>query len=93
MAFGYLSGWSVLLNLIFVPLIGFVFAFLLLCVLFACLLPLWCSQYLLYIPAMLINLTLLLFEVVDFSTGTWRYSLILNHGIYNETPITAEEFW
>lgn len=32
-------------------------------------------------------------EAVDFSTGTWRYSLILNHGIYNETPITAEEFW
>jgi len=31
-------------------------------------------------------------EAVDFSAGTWRYSLILNHGIYNETPITAEEF-
>ena len=67
MAFGYLSGWSFLLNLIFVPLIGAVFAFLLLFVLLACLLPLWCSQYLLYIPAMLINLALLLFEVVDFS--------------------------
>ena len=68
MAFGYLSGWSFILNLIFVPLIGAVFAVLLLCVFLACLLPLWCSGYLLYIPAMLINLALLLFEVVDFSS-------------------------
>ena len=68
MAFGYLSGWSFLLNLIFVPLIGAVFALLLMCVFVACLLPLWCSACLLYIPAMLINLALLLFEVVDFSS-------------------------
>ena len=68
MAFGYLSGWSFLLNLIFVPLVGAVFALLLLCVFLACLLPLWCSGYLLYIPAMLINAVLLLFEVVDFSS-------------------------
>jgi predicted membrane metal-binding protein len=68
MAFGYLSGWSFLLNLIFVPLIGAVFAGLLVLVLLACLLPLWCGGYLLYIPAMLINAGLLLFEVADFST-------------------------
>lgn len=68
LAFGYLSGWSFLLNLIFVPLIGSLFAALLLCVFLACILPLWCSAYLLYIPAMLLNALLLVFEVVDFST-------------------------
>ena len=68
MAFGYLSAWSLLLNLFFVPLISGVFAVLLLLVFLACLLPLWCSYYVLYIPAVLLNAALLLFEVIDFST-------------------------
>jgi predicted membrane metal-binding protein len=68
LAFGYLSGWSFVLNLIFVPLISGVFAFLLLLVVLACLLPLWCGAYLLYVPVMLFNAALLVFEIVDFST-------------------------
>ena len=68
MAFGYLSGWSLLLNFIFIPLISGIFAILLLLVFVACLLPLGWSVYLLYLPAMLFNGALLLFEVVDFST-------------------------
>lgn len=68
LAFGYLSGWAFILNLIFVPLLGVAFAALLLVVIVVCLLPLWCSSYLLYIPAMLFNALLLVFEVVDFSS-------------------------
>ena len=68
MAFGYLSGWSFLLNLIFVPIISAVFAFLLLVVVLACILPLGWSTYVLYLPAMLFNGALLMFEVADFSS-------------------------
>ena len=68
LAFGYFSGWSFLLNLIFVPLISVAFAGILLIVVLACLLPIGLSGYLLYIPAMLFHATLLVFEVVDFSS-------------------------
>lgn len=68
LAFGYLSGWAFLLNLIFVPLISVAFAGLLVLVLLSCLLPLWCGKCLLYILAMLLNAGLLVFEVADFST-------------------------
>ena len=68
MAFGYLSGWSLLLNLFFVPLISGVFALLLALVVAACLLPTVWSAYLLYVPKVLWNALLLLFEVADFST-------------------------
>ena len=79
LAFGYLSGWSLMLNVIFIPLVGVVFAGLLLCVFLACLLPLWCSTYVLYIPAMLINVVTLLFEVADFSTFVLM-GVQLSHG-------------
>lgn len=39
-SFGYVSLWSLLLNCLFVPLIGAVFALLLALVFFSCLLPL-----------------------------------------------------
>ena len=63
-----LSGWSFLLNLIFVPLISAVFAILLLFVFLACILPFGCGVYLLYILELIINAVVLVFEVADFST-------------------------
>lgn len=66
-AFGYVSGWAVLLNLFFAPLISATFAFLLSFVFLACLLPVAASSVLLYLPDLLWSLALLLFEVVDFS--------------------------
>ena len=66
--FGYVSGWSILLNLLFVPLISAAFAFLLVCVLVACFLPVAASGFVLYIPNILWSFALLLFEAVDFST-------------------------
>ena len=68
LAFGYFSGWSFLLNFIFVPLISAMFAFLLLFCVLACLLPLTLAPYLLYLPSVLWNLLLLTFEIVDFSS-------------------------
>ncbi len=68
MAFGYLSGWSLLLNLFFVPLISAMFAGLLALLAVACILPTLSSTYLLYLPKVLWNLLLLLFEAFDFST-------------------------
>lgn len=67
-AFGYLSGWALVLNLFFVPLVSAVFALLLALVAVACLLPSICSGVILYLPLVLLNTLLLLFEVVDFST-------------------------
>jgi competence protein ComEC len=68
LAFGYFSGWSFILNLFFVPLISAVFASLLVLVLLACILPFWLSAYLLYIPVILLNVALLVFEIADFSS-------------------------
>ena len=67
-AFGYLSGWSIPLNLFFVPLVSAVFAALLALVALTCVLPTVCSAYLLYLPSVIWNALLLVFEVVDFST-------------------------
>jgi competence protein ComEC len=67
MAFGYLSGWALLFNLLFVPLISGMFAMLLLLVFLACALPLWLGSYLLYIPMVLFHAVLLVFEVADLS--------------------------
>lgn len=65
--FGYLSGWGLLLNGIFVPLISATFSFLLLFVGLACVLPIGLSALILYIPKVLLTGCLLLFETVDFS--------------------------
>lgn len=67
-SFGYISGWSLLLNVLFVPLISAAFGFLLLFVAIACVLPLACSGFVLYLPNLLWSSALLLFEVADFST-------------------------
>ena len=66
--FGYLSGWSLLLNFFFVPFIGAVFSWLLLFTVAACLLPLAASPVVLYLPNVVWSAVLLLFEGFDFST-------------------------
>jgi competence protein ComEC len=66
--FGFLSGWSLLLNMLFVPIVSALFS-LALCVAFvACLLPLSVAPFLLYAPSVVWSALLLLFHVVDFST-------------------------
>ena len=66
-AFGYISGWSLLLNCIFVPLIGAIFSVLLSLVALSCVLPLSFSAVLLYLPNAVWSAVLLLFEEFDFS--------------------------
>jgi predicted membrane metal-binding protein len=66
--FGYVSGWALLLNILFVPLISAAFGFLLLFAVIACVLPISWSVFLLYLPNLLWSAALLLFEAVDFST-------------------------
>ena len=65
--FGYLSGWSLLLNFIFVPLVSAVFALLLIFVLIAALLPLSAASVVLFIPNAVWSAVLLLFEIFDFT--------------------------
>ena len=65
--FGYVSGWALLLNCIFVPFVSGIFSLLLLTVVLACILPLTCAGVILYAPNALWSLALLLFEVVDFT--------------------------
>lgn len=66
--FGYLSGWSILLNVVFVPLISAIFSLLLALAVLACLLPAAVSSVVLYLPNLFWAFALLLFEVVDFSS-------------------------
>ncbi len=65
--FGYISGWGLLLNLFFVPIISATFSLLLLAVCAACLFP-FLATLLLYIPNLFWALSLLLFEIFDFSS-------------------------
>ena len=65
--FGYVSGWALLLNCIFVPFISAVFSLLFLSVVVACLLPISCAGVLLYVPNVLWSLVTLLFETADFT--------------------------
>jgi predicted membrane metal-binding protein len=66
-AFGYLSGWGLFLNFIFVPLIGIAFSWLLVFVALACCLPVAASAVILFLPNAVLSLALLVFETVDFS--------------------------
>ena len=66
--FGYVSGWALLLNCIFVPFISLIFSLLLVMVVLACLLPITCAGVLLFAPNALWSAVLLLFEVVDFTS-------------------------
>lgn len=67
LAFGYLSGWSLLLNFLFTPLISVCFSFLLLGMALACILPIGIAGIILYPFEILLSLLLLTFQVVDFS--------------------------
>ncbi len=66
--FGYVSGWGLLLNCIFVPLTSALFSFLLLFVAVACLFPPELAFVILYVPNMLWSLALLLFQTFDFAS-------------------------
>jgi hypothetical protein len=66
--FGYVSGWSLALNCLFVPLISAGFSIVLLFVLISCLLPSVAGVVLLYPISTLWSGLLLLFESVDLST-------------------------
>ena len=67
-AFGYLSGWGLLLNCIFVPVLSATFSLLLLLCAVACVLPLFFAKFVLSFPSALFTLLLLVFEVTDFSS-------------------------
>ncbi len=66
--FGYLSGWSLLLNFVFVPFTDGIFTVLLVAIAVCCLLPTAFSAVLLYVPSVVWTAAMLVFEVVDFST-------------------------
>lgn len=66
--FGYVSGWALLLNGIFVPFISGVFWLLLLLVTLACLLPTSFAALILYLPNVIWSAALLIFQTLDFSS-------------------------
>ncbi len=66
-AFGYLSGWALLLNVLFVPLISAVFSLLLFLTVVACLLPLCVASHILYVPSVVWSVLLLFFHAMDLS--------------------------
>lgn len=66
--FGYISCWSLVLNCLFVPLIGALFSVLLSFVLIASILPIAVSGVILYIPNVVWAAVLLLFYAFDFSS-------------------------
>ena len=94
-AFGYISGWSLLLNVVFVPLVSAVFAVLLLLVAVACVLPIGWSVYVLYLPNVAWSLILLLFETVDFSTFAlvgWQMSPQAQLAYYGGCLFTTDKW-
>jgi competence protein ComEC len=66
-AYGYLSAWGFLLNVIFVPVVGFIFSITLGCSALACLLPSLFSSAILWLPNLLWTIGLLFFEAFEFS--------------------------
>lgn len=69
-SFGYVSGWGLLLNCLFIPLVSALFSALLLLVVLACVMPLAFSFVILYLPNAVWSLLLLLFQSLDFSSFT-----------------------
>ena len=80
--FGYVSGWSLLLNALFVPLMGGAFAFLLCSVLLASLLPVEFAFVILYLPNLVWSGVLLLFQTIDFSQFSLRNLSITSGGFF-----------
>ncbi len=82
-AFGYLSAWGLLLNCLFVPLVGGLFSLTIGFSFLACLLPSFCSGVVLWIPNVVWTALLLVFEAVEFSMlfEGWRldFSTLLSY--------------
>ncbi len=66
--FGFVSGWSLLLNVFFVPIVSGAFSFLLALTALASVLPSVCQTVLLHVPSVVWQGLLLVFEAFDFST-------------------------
>ncbi len=81
-AFGFVAGWGLLLNILFVPLVSACFSLLLLFVVVSALLPISLSGVILFFPSLLWAVLSLLFEAVDFSsfvlTGSMPFGAILS---------------
>ncbi len=71
-SFGYVSVWSIFLNLVFIPFISATFSLLLLFAAVGCVLPLSVAPILLYLPNAVFSAALLLFEAFDFSNFVIR---------------------
>lgn len=80
-AFGYISGWSVLLNCLFVPIVSVLFSVLLLFVVVASICPLAFSVAILYAPSVVWSTLLLVFEIADFSSFAIE-GIALNFGAF-----------
>ena len=65
--FRYLSVWSLLLNCLFVPLVGGVFSVLLATTFVCCLLPSGISSFIMWFPGTLCSAVLFFFETLDFT--------------------------
>jgi ComEC/Rec2-related protein len=66
--FGYLSGWGLLLNFLFIPLLGSVFSVLLLLSFLSLLFPIGAVSLFLYVPSVVATAVSVVFETVDFSS-------------------------
>ncbi len=87
--FGYLSGWSLLLNFIFVPFTDGIFTILLVVTAIACLLPSVVGKVLLFLPSLVWSMGMLVFEVADFSgfalknvQVSWIFSVCYYGGVF-----------
>lgn len=67
-SFGYLSACGFLLNCLFVPLFGALYTCTFACVAVSCLFPIPFASVLNYLPNLIWSSTLLVFEIVEFST-------------------------
>ena len=66
--FGYVSGWGLILNGIFVPFVSAIFAFLLLLVVLASICPVGLASMFLFLPNVVWSAVLLFFQMFDFSS-------------------------
>lgn len=81
--FGYVSGWALLLNGIFVPIVSGLFAMMLLLVALASVFPVELAVVFLYIPNLLWSLLLLLFQTMDFSSFALRNISLSGGGFFS----------
>ncbi len=65
--FDFVSGWSLLLNFLFVPITDLLFTLLLVFISLCCILPTGASVVLLYAPSAIWSAAMLVFQIFDFS--------------------------